>query len=195
MLAKLASGMPFPESDTLTSTRSDSAFWRVLIVRLCGLGWSSMASMPFITRLIITCCKWIGSDRTGNASGASTVRNTIPRLSTSGETILTTSRTVSFRSTACKSASFLSFNKFRRPRMISLARRSSRTMSERISRTCARSGGLASSNICAASVLLRIAPKGWLSSWAMDEDSTLALVTRFKRTTSRRRLVASASAK
>jgi len=45
MLSGLSLGIPFPESDIFTSTYG-RASWRVLTVKVCGPGSSSIASMP-----------------------------------------------------------------------------------------------------------------------------------------------------
>ena len=58
--------------------------------------WS--ASMLFSTRFRITCCRWILSPLTGNASRAGASVNLTPRFVASAAAILPTSRTVSFRS-------------------------------------------------------------------------------------------------
>jgi hypothetical protein len=100
------SGVGYPHLDAVGSAASSDC-------QVVRAGRLLIASRPFITRLMMTCCRWIGSHRTGNGSGARTVRNTTPRLVTSGETILTTSRTVSFISNGQRSPTLLLFSKLR----------------------------------------------------------------------------------
>src|SRR5438034_1980508 len=51
-------------------------------------------------------------------------------------------------------------------------------MSARISDTLSSCGGLRAKRRCAACALLRMAVKGWLSSWASDPDSSPSIATR-----------------
>ena len=100
---------------------------------------------------------------------------------------------VSFRSMSCSSNSALR-TILRMRAMTSLARWSSRLMSARISATSCSLGGSALISISAAPALLWIAPNGWLSSWAIDADSSPIDTRRFMCAISARRLRDSASA-
>src|ERR1700693_4047789 len=67
--------MPTPQSVTLTSTCCIPS-WRDRITSSRGRSVTDcIASMPFITRLIITCCSWTRSPRIMGRGGANSVRN------------------------------------------------------------------------------------------------------------------------
>src|ERR1700686_1625697 len=67
--------IPTPQSVTLTSTCCVSS-WRDRITSSRSRSVTGcMASMPFITRLIITCCSWTRSPRIMGRAGANSVRN------------------------------------------------------------------------------------------------------------------------
>src|SRR3981081_4366411 len=67
--------IPTPQSVTLTSTCCVSS-WRDRIASSRGGSVTDcIASMPFITKLIITCCSWTRSARIMGRAGANCVRN------------------------------------------------------------------------------------------------------------------------
>jgi len=102
MVVKLSLGMPSSESLTVISAATNSTLRFVRIDRLRRSDFS-IASIPFIAKLMITCCRCTGSARTGNASDARSTHRLIVRRAASGEIILRTSVTASFKSKACKS--------------------------------------------------------------------------------------------
>ena len=95
--------------------------------------------MPFITRLMITCCSWTRSPRIMGRAGASSVRNDTRWLVSSRCTSAMTSLTTSLMSSGTFSMSVL-FASARTRRITSLARLPSLMIHSTERRAAARSG-------------------------------------------------------
>src|SRR5438128_2128661 len=89
---------PTPASCTATRTESDEySCDRIISSRGRSLT-PSLASMPFISRLRMTCCNWTLSPSIGGSAGASSVRSETPCLRASPWTSAATSSATSLMS-------------------------------------------------------------------------------------------------
>ena len=137
----------------------------------------SIASIPFITRLIITCCSWTRSPRIMGRVGANSLRNDTLWLLSSRCTSVMTSLTTLLRSSDTFSMSVF-FASARTRRITSLARLPSSITHSAERRAPARLGVSWSSQRTQASALAMTAASGWFTSWAMDVVSSPSVVTR-----------------
>src|SRR5271166_2607656 len=168
--------MPTPQSCTATSTASASRCERILSSRGRSVT-GAMASMPFITRLMMTCCSWIRSTCTRGSPDASSTRNNARWLSTSWRNSRMASSMTSLMGSGAGIASvFLASARTRR--MTSAARLPSSIMRSTAPRTSSRSGTSRASQRRHAPPLATMAASGWLTSWAIEAVSSPKVVTR-----------------
>src|SRR6266851_3606999 len=169
--------IPTPQSVTLTSTCCVPS-WRDRITSSRGRSVTDcMASMPFITKLIITCCNWTRSARVMGRVGANSIRNDTRWLNNSRCTSAMISLTTSLTSSGTFSMSVL-FASARTRRITSLARLPSLMIHSAARRASSRSGLPRSSQRRQATAALTTAASGWFTSWAIEAVSSPSVVTR-----------------
>ena len=169
--------IPTPQSVTLTSTCRVSS-WRDWISSSRGRSVTDcIASIPFIAKLIITCCSWTRSPRIMGRAGASSVRNDTRWLNSSCCTSVMVSLATSLISSGTFSMSDL-FASERTRRITSLARLPSPIIHSTERRAPSRSGVSRFSQRRQASALATIPASGWFTSWAMEAVSSPSVVTR-----------------